>query len=82
MPFLENGFVLLREMVDMHSPVAALHYARYRDRTEVEKELASLADRIQCVVGHGHVPFGQAQHPALWDYADGVDTMRFLVELR
>jgi len=32
-------------------------------------------------VGHGSVPFGRAQEPALHDYADGVDTMRFLLEL-
>jgi hypothetical protein len=27
------------------------------------------------------IPFGQAQMPQLWDYADGVDTMEFLVFL-
>ena len=27
------------------------------------------------------VPLGKAQQPALWDYADGVDTLAFLSKL-
>jgi hypothetical protein len=44
-----------------------------------------MEEKIQCVVGHAPpatIPFGQAQHPALWDYADGVDTMTFLTSIR
>ena len=33
---------------------------------------------IQCLVGQGQTPFGQAQLPGLNDYADGVDTLQFL----
>jgi hypothetical protein len=29
----------------------------------------------------GYVPFGMSQQPELWDYADGVDTLKFLKEL-
>ena len=36
---------------------------------------------VQCIVGEGGIPFGKAQHPALNDYADGVDTLRFLRDL-
>lgn len=80
--FLENGFVLVKEDAAMASPVAAVHYERYADRRGVEQALASASDVVQCVVGHGFTPFGKAQEPALADYADGVDTMRFLLELR
>ena len=43
-------------------------------------------DKIQCSVSsngwyEGSVPFGEAQCPALWDYADGVDTLEFLAGL-
>ncbi|MCW5898066.1 MAG: acyl-CoA reductase [Flavobacteriales bacterium] len=81
-PFLENGFLLLREVEALPSAVATLHYTRYTDREAVNTDLRSHVDKIQCIVGHGRIPFGQAQHPALWDYADDVDTMRFLMELR
>ena len=31
---------------------------------------------------HKSVPFGQTQNPELWDYADGVDTMKFLLNMK
>ena|GEM_PF-6337233 len=39
------------------------------------------AGDIQCIVGHGAVPFGQAQQPGIAGYADGVDSLRFLLGL-
>lgn len=80
--FLENGFLLLREERSLPSAVATLHYERYADRSAVDAELERRAGEVQCVVGHHAVPFGQAQHPGPGDYADGVDTLRFLLELR
>jgi hypothetical protein len=77
-PFLENGFVLLKEDEGIASPVGALFYQRYSDESSLAQELEARKDSIQCIVGHGHVPFGQAQSPALWDFADGVDTLEFL----
>ncbi|MEZ4788635.1 MAG: acyl-CoA reductase [Flavobacteriales bacterium] len=79
--FLENGFVLLREDPALASPVATVHYTRYADPAQVAQSLNTEAERIQCIVGHDHLPFGSAQHPGLADYADGVDTLRLLVEL-
>ena len=78
---LENGFVLLKEDPQWVSPVGALHYQRYDDLSEVEARIAVGADDIQCRVGQGGLPFGSAQHPGLTDYADGVDTMAFLLGL-
>jgi hypothetical protein len=81
-PFLENGFLLMKEDASLGSPVATLFHEGYADAAQAEAYLIANAERIQCVVGKGRVPFGQAQQPALWDYADGVDTMRFLLDLR
>lgn len=78
-PFLENGFVLFREDKALPSPAATLHYERYSDIAKVEAELIAQADGIQCLVGRGKVPFGTTQFPALWEYADGVDTLEFLL---
>ena len=82
-PFLENGFVLFKEHESLHTPIAVIHYERYKALTEVEDKLALLKDDIQCIVGHGEgkVAFGETQQPKLWDYADGVDTMEFLQSL-
>ena len=80
-PLIENGFVLFKEDVGLHSPLGSVYYERYADRSAVDVRLAEEADRIQCVVGHGHVAFGSAQCPGPQDYADGVDTMGFLLGL-
>jgi hypothetical protein len=80
-PLIENGFVLLKEDAGLHSPLGSLFYERYRRIEEVRSTLKDRAEEIQCVVGHAGVPFGAAQCPGPTDYADGVDTMRFLLEL-
>ncbi len=79
--FLENGFSLLKEDTALASPVSAVFYERYTERHEVLAKLKQAEEGIQCVVGHGFVPFGTAQAPGLADYADGVDTLKFLAEL-
>jgi hypothetical protein len=80
-PFLDNGFVLLKEDHSMASPVGTLFWERYSDPAVLQARLADEASNLQCIVGHGHLGFGQAQQPGLADYADGVDTLRFLAEL-
>jgi len=81
-PFLENGFVLLKEDAALASPVAALFYQRYDRKEEVLAYLEANQLKIQCVVARDGIAFGDAQRPALSDYADGVDTLRFLLGLR
>ena len=44
----------------------------------LKENLAAHTEEIQCIVGRDYIPFGKAQQPELWDYADGVDTMEFL----
>ena len=80
-PLIENGFVLFREDSSVHSPLGSIYYERFDDRSTLEAELAAHVEQLQCIVGHRHVPFGSAQCPGPQDYADGVDTMKFLLEL-
>jgi hypothetical protein len=78
--YMNNDSVVLTENVSPFSPVSQVHYQFYESREIVAALLHGNAD-IQCVVGHGFLPFGQAQQPSLTDYADGVDTMDFLTGL-
>ncbi len=80
-PFLENGFMLLKEDAAIASPVSAIFYERCSDQNDLQQKLKRDQDSIQCIVGHGFVPFGKAQQPKLSDYADGVDTLKFLIGL-
>ncbi|MFN5418532.1 MAG: acyl-CoA reductase [Flavobacteriia bacterium] len=75
---LDNHFVLLRESDELFSPLAMLFYQRYEDISEVENFIQANEENIQCIVGQNFIPFGEAQAPKLNDYADGVDTMKWL----
>ena len=78
--YMNNDSVVLTENESPFSPVSQLHYRFYDNREETGSLLKGNQD-IQCIVGHGHTPFGKAQCPGLTDYADGVDTMAFLAGL-
>ncbi|UII26632.1 acyl-CoA reductase [Fulvivirga maritima] len=83
---LDNGFLLLKEDFNMVSPISVLFYEHYSSDTDLSEILNRQKDKIQCVVSNKQLavdykPLGDAQYPQLWDYADGVDTMKFLTEL-
>lgn len=79
-PYKTNESLLLHENDALFSPLSVLHYSFYTDKKMLEAELKQHPD-LQCLVGKGHIPFGQAQQPSLTDYADGVDTVAFLQSL-
>ena len=76
--FLDNGFLILKESEDLFSPVSVINYEFYKDLGNLETKINLISADIQCRVGLGGIPFGSAQKPNLWDYADGVDTIKFL----
>ena len=82
--FGDYGAFLTIEDTSFATSLANVVVQRYEDIAEVRAWLAEHRDEIQCVVSHldieGCVPFGEAQHPQLSNYADGVDTMEFLIE--
>ena len=78
---LDNGFLLLKEEQALASPTGSLYYEYYSDEEVLRSELASRSHEIQCMVSLLDIPFGGSQSPALWEYADGVDTLRFLLAL-
>lgn len=78
--YMNNDSIILTENLSPFSPVSQVHYRFYSDKKAIERKLFASQD-IQCVVGHGHIAFGQAQFPGLTDYADGADTMAFLHSL-
>lgn len=85
--FLDNGFMLLRANNRLISPIGVLHYTIYQDLAALKSQINGYRDQLQVVVSangwfEGSIPFGKAQSPGLNDYADGVDTMKFLTGLK
>lgn len=82
---LENGFLMIKEDESYASPIATIFYEYYDDIDDLKIKLYEDREKIQCIVAKGFLPneiaFGQTQRPELWDYADGVNTLKFLAEL-
>lgn len=81
-PHIDAGFVLFKERNTLHAPVGMVNYTFYDDIETVQEYLKEHRDEIQCVVSEQTaiegLPFGTAQKPNLWDYADGIDTLKWL----
>ncbi len=75
---MTNGSILLQEAPALFTHISVLNFEHYQHAdgllTGLEKD-----QNIQCVVGTGAVDFGSAQSPKLTDFADGVDTLQFLL---
>jgi hypothetical protein len=78
--YMSNDSLLLVEDVSLYSPVSQLNYETYQSEKEVLQSLKNNPN-LQCQVGLGGIPFGNAQRPGIDDYADGEDTMAFLLKL-
>jgi len=82
---LDNGFFMLKEDQDYASPISVVFYEYYDDFTSLHAKLDNDEDLIQCIVAKGfrptkEIPFGKTQEPNLWDYADNIDTVDFLLK--
>ena len=79
----DYGAFLAIEGTSFATSLANIVVQRYSDIEDVRVWIEEHREEIQCVVSHldieGCVAFGQAQHPQLSDYADGVDTMEWLL---
>jgi hypothetical protein len=85
--YYDNGFLILKEEAQLSSPVAVLHYQFYYDKAHLSTLIDSNKSKIQCIVSKdaswpNSVNFGEAQRPRIHDYADNIDTMDFLLNLK
>lgn len=84
-PYIDAGSIILKEEPQLSSPVSVLNYQYYSDWNTLIKEISAIEESVQCVLCTKEVPFrwvmpGNSQVPELFDYADGVDTMQFLID--
>jgi len=76
---LSNNFLMLKPDKGLFSSISVLHYEIFEDEKEFKSDLELYKEDIQCVIGRGYIPYGKGQSPQLADYADGADTIQFLL---
>lgn len=86
--YLDNGFVLLKKDSGFFSPISTIFFEYYTNFYKLAELINTNKKNIQCIVTNDKsqfilkkVNFGDAQRPELWDYADNVDTLEFLINL-
>jgi len=86
-PHLANDCLMLLEHESLLSRISSVHFEYYDNTEDLQEKLEGIKEQVQCIATIMNLPnrntvaLGQAQHPALDDYADGVDTLQFLIEL-
>lgn len=84
--FYDAGFFIITQNENIASPISVLYFEEYKDQIKLSEKLKININQIQCIVSNkkdeNHVPFGMSQKPELWDYADGIDTLEFLLKLK
>jgi hypothetical protein len=82
---LDNEFLIIKEDSSYASPISSVFYEFYENLEEIKMRLQADNEQIQCIVSNNlienSVAFGQTQKPNLWDYADNVDTIKFLITI-
>lgn len=83
--FFVAGKLILTESKNINADISSINYEYYSNLNLVYKQIKSDLNNIQCLVGNfnqtGFIKFGEAQKPNLWNYADNVDTVEFLLSL-
>lgn len=78
--YMTSGSVIFSENPSLFTPVAQLHF-EYYENLDLVKDFLNGNESVQCIAGREEMPFGTLQTPRLTDYADGVDTLKFLQSL-
>lgn len=75
-PFADGGFFILRQTPEVFVPAGVLGYRTYRSAGDILEFGRKNSARIQ----KKYCTFGQAQTPAVDEYADGTDTVEFILK--
>lgn len=83
-PHFANEFIMIKEEEDLQSRLATLNFSYYSSENEIVSFIKNNENNLQCVVSKENknwqsFNFGEAQKPELWDYADDIDLVDFLI---
>lgn len=85
-PHIDTGYLIAKEKPELYAPVGMLNYSFYDSFNGVVAKLDEWGDALQCTVSNlpiaNAMTFGNTQCTQLDDFADGVDTLQWLIENR
>ena len=83
--FLDNGFFMVKEGSELHSPISTINYEFYKDISTLKQKIKDDEKDIQCIVSNtkikNKINFGETQKPSLSQYADNIDVVDFLLTI-
>lgn len=84
-PFVDAETVIFYENSLDYSSLASVYFQKYSKLEEVSELLKIRGESIQCIVSKRNITqnslnFGQTQSPYVSDYADNIDTIKFIID--
>ena len=84
-PFVDLGNLLLIENKETATGVSVVNYQYYEDLSKIKAFIDSNKENLQITVSNlpltNTTRFGKGQRPDIDEFADGVDTMKWLNNL-
>ncbi len=79
--FYDGGYFTAIDRHSLQAATSQINISEYTSLSSVGSFIEANNNLLQCVVGLDDrcVPFGRAQYPAMWDYADNIDVVDFLL---
>ena len=81
--FIDGDYFLMKQSKEYAPPISVIYYDFYNEISEVEEAIKVNKNQIQCIVTNlqieNSIKFGEAQKPKLYQYADDIDTLDFLL---
>ncbi|GAB4296261.1 MAG: acyl-CoA reductase [Marinilabiliales bacterium] len=84
---LDTGFALFKKSDQIFPPISVVYFDYYKKIHNLYNEISSISGSLQCIatqidIFKNRIDFGNTQMPDLTDYADGIDTIEFLLSLK
>ena len=81
--FIDGDYFLMKQSKEYAPPISVIYYDFYNEILEVQEAVKVNKNQIQCIVTNlqieNSIKFGEAQKPKLYQYADDIDTLDFLL---
>lgn len=87
--FIFNDYIILKEDITFYPPISIIYFEYYKNINDVFNKIRIHENYIQCIISNKiinntnikNIKFGFAHSPELNEYADNIDTLKFLEKI-